>query len=246
MNENKTLVDRHKRRTPTGRISDVRAHWRRIRGVRPKAPILKGDGFDKHYQEGLDAAQMEVDRGVLSPETGERIPFSDQMLYSAAQEAEKKSRSLDPTVEAYYRAQADYFQELLQVREEQRKKVARVGGGFITNSDGRREWVSKNKDDATTWNWRGSGGVDRDELNTQIEETRKSLRDLHASSDFHYCDCGYVDPKEEEEIKRLNNKLQSLEAEQSIRKIEEHRRKTGMVPKGNVEKTYHPGYYVER
>ena len=211
----KTRVDRHKRRTPSGRISDVRSHWRRIRGVRAKAPILKGDGTDRYYQEGLDAAQKEADKGVVSPDTGERIPYSDQMLFSAAQEAERKSRSLDPTVEAKYRAKADYFYGLLEIREEDRERAARKGGGFILNSDGRREWVERTKKkDAPTWNWKDSGGISKADRSEEIATTKQAIRGCHDAIDFKYNNMGYYDQETDVKLKQLQKNLAQLEGEE--------------------------------
>ena len=213
MTVKKSHVNRYRRTTPRGGITDVRAHFRRAKGVRGKAPILKRDGFDRYYQEGLDAAQKSVDGGVLPPDMGERIPFSDQMLYSAAQEAEKKSRSLDPTVEAYYKAQADYFSELLQIREEGRKKAERVGGGFIVNSDGRREWVEKKKEDSA-WNWRGSGGISKADRSEEIATTKQAIRECHDTIDFRYNNMGYYDQDTDAKLKQLQKDLAQLETEE--------------------------------
>ena len=215
MTVKKSHVNRYRRTTPRGGIADVRAHFRRAKGVRGKAPILKRDGFDRYYQEGLDAAQKSVDGGVLPPDMGERIPFSDQMLYSAAQEAERKCRSLDPTVEVYYRAQADYFKELLEIREEGRKKAERVGGGFIINSDGRREWVEKKKkkDASPIWNWRGSGGISKADRSEEIATTKQEIRECHDRIDFAYNNMGYYDKDTDAKLKQLQQKLKRLEAE---------------------------------
>jgi len=215
MTKEKRHVRQYKRTTPTGKITDVRAHWRRIRGVRAKPPILKGDGVDRYYQEGLDAAQEAVDKGVLSPDTGERIPFSDQMLFSAAQEAERKSRSLDPTVEAFYKAEADYFSELIQIREEGRKKAERGGGGFIINSDGRREWVEKKKNDPTSiWDWRGSRGISTADRNEEIAKTKQAIQECHDTIDFRYNNMGYYDQETDAKLKGLQKNLARLEGEE--------------------------------
>ena len=75
-----TRVQPHKRTTPTGKITDVRSHWRRIRGMRAEASLLKSDEVDKHYLDGLDGAQATVDEGAVADIDGTILKWATAEL----------------------------------------------------------------------------------------------------------------------------------------------------------------------